>query len=102
MNLRKKSIVKLTSGIIAAAMTISCMPESAPSGKALAEGNEIELKTIFDKPANDWESECTQLGNGYIGAMLYGGTDIDRVQMNEHTIWSGGQQNDINYNGGYS
>lgn len=61
-----------------------------------------ELKTIFTEPAVDWESECTQLGNGYMGAMLYGGMDIDRIQLNEHSIWSGGQQYNPDYDGGHS
>lgn len=98
----KKKIIKITSGMTAAVVALSCFPCYGTLPKAEAAGSEIELKTVFDSPADTWESECTQLGNGYIGAMLYGGMDVDRVQMNEHTIWSGGQQNSATYNGGYS
>lgn len=29
------------------------------------------------------------VGNGHLGAMMYGGVDEDRLQLNEKTLWSG-------------
>ena len=46
-------------------------------------------KIWFDKPANIWE-EALPLGNGKIGAMVFGGTVRDRISLNEETVWYGG------------
>ena len=43
----------------------------------------------FDKPAAHWE-EALPIGNGRIGAMIFGGTDVEEIQLNEDTISSGG------------
>ncbi len=43
----------------------------------------------FDKPAVAWE-EAWPVGNGRIGAMVYGGTDVEELQLNEETISTGG------------
>ena len=39
-------------------------------------------------PAMDWH-EALPVGNGYMGAMVFGGTRVERIQINEETIWSG-------------
>ena len=43
----------------------------------------------FDKPATKW-TEAIPLGNGRIGAMVFGGTEDERLQINESTLWGGG------------
>ena len=48
------------------------------------------MRTIwFNKPAGIWE-EALPLGNGKLGAMIYGGTVRDQIALNEETMWSGG------------
>ena len=42
----------------------------------------------FDRPAELWE-EALPLGNGHIGAMVYGGIDHEIIQFNHDTFWSG-------------
>jgi alpha-L-fucosidase 2 len=34
-------------------------------------------------------TEAYPIGNGPMGAMLFGGTEIERVQFNEVSLWSG-------------
>lgn len=46
------------------------------------------MKLWYRKPADRWE-EALPLGNGRIGAMIYGGPYCDRIQLNEDTLWSG-------------
>lgn len=46
-------------------------------------------KIWFNKPAGIWE-EALPLGNGKLGAMIYGGTIRDQIALNEETMWSGG------------
>ncbi len=42
----------------------------------------------YDKPAEVFE-EAIPLGNGNLGAMIYGGTQRERISLNEDTVWSG-------------
>ena len=60
------------------------------------------LKTQYDFPATNWEAEALPLGNGFNGAMVFGGVMSDMIQVNEHTLWSGGPGKNANYNGGHT
>ncbi|HYC87115.1 MAG TPA: glycoside hydrolase family 95 protein, partial [Chryseosolibacter sp.] len=42
----------------------------------------------YEKPATAWE-EALPLGNGRTGAMVFGGVVSERIQLNDHTLWSG-------------
>ncbi|MEO6229019.1 MAG: glycoside hydrolase N-terminal domain-containing protein [Ferruginibacter sp.] len=44
---------------------------------------------VYTKPAVNWE-EALPLGNGRLGAMVYGNPGIEHIQLNENTIWAGG------------
>ncbi|MBO4563813.1 MAG: glycoside hydrolase family 95 protein [Bacteroidaceae bacterium] len=46
----------------------------------------------YDKPATVW-LEAVPLGNSRMGAMVYGGTTTEEIQLNEETFWSGGPHN---------
>ena len=43
----------------------------------------------YDHPATCW-LEALPLGNSRMGAMVYGGTETEEIQLNEETFWSGG------------
>ena len=45
----------------------------------------------FDSPANKWD-EALPIGNGKLGAMIFGGVNTERLQLNEDSIWFGGPQ----------
>ncbi|HEX6847859.1 MAG TPA: glycoside hydrolase N-terminal domain-containing protein [Chitinophagaceae bacterium] len=47
-----------------------------------------DLKLWYNKPATKWV-EALPIGNGRIGAMLFGGIENDRIQFNEETLWTG-------------
>lgn len=47
------------------------------------------LKLWYDKPATKWV-EALPIGNGKIGAMIFGGVEEELLQLNESTLWSGG------------
>lgn len=47
-----------------------------------------ELKLWYDKPATIW-NEALPLGNGRLGAMVFGDPAVERLQLNEETIWAG-------------
>lgn len=47
------------------------------------------LSTIwFKQPAKDW-NEALPIGNGRMGAMLFGGTAKETLQLNDNTFWAG-------------
>jgi len=60
----------------------------ALSATAMFSGAE-ELKLWFRQPASDW-NEALPVGNGRLGAMVFGGVEKERLQLNEETIWSKG------------
>ena len=51
-----------------------------------------ELKVRMSAPAEDWQSECLPIGNGRLGAMIYGGVAREQVQFNEDSVWIGDEQ----------
>ncbi len=58
-----------------------------------------DLKLWYSKPAIKW-TEALPLGNGRIGAMVFGGIEQDRIQFNEETLWTG-EPRDYNRKGAY-
>ena len=42
----------------------------------------------YERPASHW-LEALPIGNSHLGAMVYGGTDVEEIQLNEETFWSG-------------
>ncbi len=42
----------------------------------------------YDKPAATW-LEALPIGNGRLGAMVFGGPERERLQLNENTLWAG-------------
>ena len=49
----------------------------------------------YDRPAANW-NEALPLGNGFMGAMCFGGTLIDRFQLNLDSLWQGRFRDRIN------
>jgi len=47
------------------------------------------LTLWYRQPASNWESEALPIGNGNLGAMVFGGVEHERLQLNDHTLWSG-------------
>ena len=58
-----------------------------------------ELKLWYNKPSAKW-TDALPIGNGRLGAMIFGGVEQDRIQFNEETLWTGGPR-DYNRNGAY-
>ncbi len=57
------------------------------------------LKLWYDEPAKEW-TDALPVGNGRLGAMIYGGIKSDTIQFNEETLWSG-QPHDYAHEGAY-
>lgn len=54
-----------------------------------------EHKLWYDRPAQVW-TEALPLGNGRLGAMVYGNPGVEQIQLNEETIWAGRPNNNPN------
>lgn len=54
-----------------------------------AQQNDVTIR--FKKPAKDF-TESLPLGNGRLGAMVFGNSDTERIALNEISLWSGGPQ----------
>lgn len=67
-----------------ALMSLSCTSQSG------------DLKLWYDAPARQW-TDALPLGNGRLGAMVFGTPAQERIQINEETIWGGGPHNNVNY-----
>lgn len=46
------------------------------------------LKLWYNQPAKEW-MQATPVGNGRLGAMIYGGVETETIALNEITMWSG-------------
>jgi alpha-L-fucosidase 2 len=49
----------------------------------------MELR--YYKPSREW-TDALPIGNGRLGAMVYGGVEMETLQLNEDTLWSGSKQ----------
>ncbi|KEO71785.1 glycoside hydrolase family 95 protein [Anditalea andensis] len=56
-----------------------------------------DLLLWYDRPAKEW-NEALPLGNGRLGAMVFGDPAKELIQLNEETLWTGGPAN-LNPNG---
>jgi alpha-L-fucosidase 2 len=52
-------------------------------------------KIYMDQPAAEWET-ATPIGNGRMGAMIYGIPGCERIQLSEERIWAGKKQDAVN------
>lgn len=56
------------------------------------------MKLWYSRPAQNW-LEALPLGNSRLGAMVFGGTAREELQLNEETFWAGGPYNNNNPKG---
>ena len=98
----QRSRMRATALTLAAIGGSSVLPAAADttsfSGPVSAPAAALTL--WYDRPATDWESQALPIGNGALGAMIFGGIGQEHVQFNEKTLWSGGPGEDPDYTGG--
>lgn len=52
-------------------------------------------KICFREEAKDW-NEALPIGNGFLGAMVFGKTGTERLQINEDSVWTGSFMERVN------
>ncbi|EJL26598.1 hypothetical protein PMI01_04050 [Caulobacter sp. AP07] len=85
----RKTLTRRQLGAAAAAFGLDrAMAAPAPKGR----GDHV---LWYDQPAKEWV-EALPIGNGRLGAMIFGDVWAERLQLNENTLWSGGPYDPVN------
>ena len=80
--------VFIFSWITADLFIVGCAAAST-GGNAAESQNPGDMKLWYRRPAQKW-TEALAVGNGRLGVMVFGGTEDERLQFNDDTLWSGG------------
>ncbi len=62
---------------------------------AVASGQRLALH--YNQPAEDWQSQALPIGNGRLGAMIFGDARQEHLQLNEISLWSGDEKDTGSY-----
>ncbi|MEO1857019.1 MAG: glycoside hydrolase N-terminal domain-containing protein [Rubritalea sp.] len=68
------------------------------SSSALAAGQTGTQVLKFSQPAENWEKQSMPVGNGMIGANLFGGVDEPSMQFTVDSVWTGSENPSGTYN----
>jgi alpha-L-fucosidase 2 len=77
----------LKAAVVAMLFVAGCSAPGTQSPGQSRRGWE-NLKLWYDKPAAKW-TEALPVGNGRLGAMVFGTVETEQLQLNEDTIWAG-------------
>ena len=69
---------RFTAMVFAVVLFASCQQKQEPS----------DLRLWYKQPAKDW-NEALPVGNGRLGAMIFGDPKTERIQLNEESLWAG-------------
>jgi alpha-L-fucosidase 2 len=84
----------LLANIVVAALLFGQAAAAKSDASASAEPPRSDLTLWYRQPAGDWV-EALPVGNGRLGAMVFGGIATEQIQLNEDTVWSGGVMPDM-------
>ena len=96
-----KTIFSITAGLLALAHS-TCQGEQGQTNENLTQAVPAQIVQVsgpaaapaaplclwYRQPATAWE-EALPVGNGLMGAMVYGDLTTEHIQFNEHTVWTG-------------
>ncbi|MGD0343269.1 MAG: glycoside hydrolase family 95 protein, partial [Bacteroidales bacterium] len=81
----KLFILLLALSAIRLTNTLSVMGQNQPS----------HMKIWFSRPADTW-NDALPVGNGKLGAMIFGNVENERLELNEESVWTGSERWDAN------
>ena len=84
--------------LVLSSLSLRAQPGDIPGKIATKDFNPSTL-LWYTKPAQKWE-EALPIGNGRLGAMVFGMNGEERIQLNEDTYWTGGPYSTV-VKGGY-
>ncbi|MBM0106862.1 glycoside hydrolase N-terminal domain-containing protein [Steroidobacter sp. S1-65] len=81
--------------VLQAAAASLLAPKIAGSASGERAASNTQNLLWYEHPAAEWV-EALPVGNGRIGAMVFGGVERERLQLNEDTLWAGGPYDPVN------
>ncbi|MFG3690812.1 glycoside hydrolase N-terminal domain-containing protein [Micromonospora sp. NPDC047740] len=103
---RRAGLAGLLGAVLCAAIGLAAVPAKAgtaalaPAAPQAAPSHSNGMTLWYDKPATNWESQSLPIGNGALGAAVFGGVATEQLQFNEKTLWTGGPGSQQGYNYG--
>ncbi|MGH3384723.1 MAG: glycosyl hydrolase family 95 catalytic domain-containing protein [Nocardioidaceae bacterium] len=79
-----------TAALIATLVAPSAAPVTAAAAAPAPAADSESMTLWYDQPATSWESQALPIGNGALGAAVFGGVGTEQLQFNEKTLWTGG------------
>jgi alpha-L-fucosidase 2 len=89
----KSSLVVIRLALTFICISGICAAETRFAGNVSAPAEPLSL--WYRQPAKEWV-EALPIGNGRLGAMVFGGVNEERLQLNEDTLWAGGPYDPVN------
>jgi len=91
--MKKNNLHRLSfNNVFGAALLGLGLPALLCSAADFATGQSARQVLWYDQPAGNWESEALPIGNGRLGAMIFGAADKETVQLNEDSLWEGDEK----------
>jgi hypothetical protein len=87
---RRTALMNNTTRCVFSCLTVGLIA-ALPAALHAAGAAEPTTTVWFDEPAASFH-QSLPLGNGRIGAMVFGGVDQERIVLNESSLWSGSRQ----------
>lgn len=85
MNYLSTRFLLILCHLITAGVSVSAQHKPAPQ--------QPQENLIWDsKPASNWMKEAYPIGNGRMGAMVFGGVATEHIQFNENSLWTGDER----------
>ena len=69
--------------------------QGLPFSKHVVFSQKKDLELWYKQPASSW-TEALPIGNGRLGAMVYGDYTHENIQLNEESVWAGSKINNNN------
>lgn len=108
--MKKKTWNKGIACALAAVLLLGTVALGVSIASPAAETDANTLRLWYDEPASQtasvadsngvWQSATLPIGNGRLGANVYGELSKEHLTLNEETLWSGGRGSVTNYDGG--
>ena len=92
---RREMLEAGLAGTLAATAAQASAPGSASAAEAPGDSRPERWLIWHNKPAATWP-EAHPIGNGRLGAMVFGNIKLERLQLNEDRFWSGGPYQHLN------
>ena len=96
VDLSRRQVLQAGAAGASALMLRGGWPGAAAAEQPLPGPGAGDLKLWYDKPAGTTWLRALPVGNGRLGAMVFGNVEAETLQLNEDTVWAGGPYDSAN------